>query len=1838
MRAKNESEALEGAAELLYREVDELEVLRSRKGQFHVGLRFVEARLTFALSEDHRVVVIQEIDCPKEAQKPSVGTVTRQLSLAGVVVGVNREAIAGVLEGFAEGEMDRQTPVALAEEPTQAIVGGVRLVEETESVAVVAGSLIGEWEPRSEARPGRDVFGNPIDGDVDEASQEAQPGPGCRLEDGRIYATRYGRVRQTPVGEVEVVSGLNLDADRGEVRMNIWPTVSGRGPVTVVQIRDILAGLQIAEPCVNLENIRAAVKQAWSDNDVVENVVVARSLPPLHGTPQRLALAREVGSFVHAGEEVLMQRPAQAARDGMGLFGEVVAARERVESAELAFGDGLSLSRDKVRVVATGAGSLRRKGDSFFLEPAVRISADGLSAFVDLPPMGSDGEALQEEEVLGWLEDHGIVAEFIDEGGLRRGMAAAIRSGTLLENCLVAVGRPPVEAWDAEFRPVPVTGVTAAFPGDELAQVDQAEPAEPGMSVLGERILADASSSAGERFRVGKGCVEKDGRVIATTYGQVRINKKGVSVEQGWSEDEQEQTLRLRVFQKRIGGQPVSLEALLGVLLEEGFVEECLNKKRIAQALRQKSTVDVVVGQARQPENPTDATLEMAGLSTGFPVFPGDRIAHIHPGEPGKPGRTLRGEPIVSPYSPRKISLMAGDFCMSPDQGQSLVSQAYGMARVVSEQGPPGDLRIRMEVESALSVDESRQSCRMDIFPESSSGAFTGVEQLVSVLRNSGIIEACVDREAIAHALATSRGNILKGVLVAYGRQPSPGEDWEVTRHVSPGPTVVFPGDCIAEVNARIPPEPGFDLEGRALLPDLQEVGMALQAKQHCQLSEDGRAVHSSVYGRAEVNGLEVRVVPGFRLSPSDFRLMMDVFPARADGRRIAHKELVEQVLALGVQEEFLQEERLSEALRLAWESESPQWHVEVACGREPVDGKDGVLEALQPSEGAIVFPGDPVVRIVPERQPVSGRSVFGAEIPGGQPVKAAKVNVESGCERVGEDLVVATVYGRPFVDGSRVMVQPGIYVSADGMRLSMDIVARHSSGERINADELCSALVNQGFDESLIPREKLQAALDDVENRGGIHWDFEVGVGVPPIEGRNGHPVKDWHGECGVFPGEIFARFVPHVEGIPGKTVDGRLIRPQTTVEETRIRVGSGSRGSPDGLWAQAEVYGEPILGEEGASVLPGVRISEDGHEVRMDIWPYRMDGEATALSDLREQLLRHGVDPSVVDDNALAEGLREATDQTRVCRDVVVAQSRKAQEGADGAYELLEDRLNTCVFAGDRFGRIVPPVLPEMGLNVLGKTIPPERGVHAFQFQLKDGLRWDEDAGEIVVEVYGRIEVARGRVTEQGGFGIARTESLELWVEKGIRFNDSRLSAYMDIYPQRLGGEAVESADLVAVLESHGVEKEALLERAVQSGRRAAARQWSPQENLRVARGTLPKHGRDGRLKVELESAVQAGERGAFGRIDFREQNSFLEVKEGELLAHIMDPTRGVAGRTVTGEVIEARDGADGAVEFGAGVVVRESEAYAARDGVLTVRGAFMDVVELLVIDGDVDYRTGHVRVAQGSVKISGSVLPGFEVSCPDDVEVGEVVEGATIEAGGNVVVRGGVVSGVDSGSIVRAGGEITVGLARNATLEAKGSVLVQKELLHCEVITEERLLADRKPGVVSGGQIRARAGAVVCQLGSAQWTPTVLRVGGLPEQVEFLQKELGARRRQRIKFHDLLGGLPDHEALAECLPEERPRVETLCAQRAELRAEVVALEQKLALHLAQWEAEPTVMVTVKQNLFPRVVLNFPQAQFIAEHQVSRSRFFLDSSGRNVDVLDLGAELPGHVNPRED
>ena len=60
--------------------------------------------------------------------------------------------------------------------------------------------------------------------------------------------------------------------------------------------------------------------------------------------------------------------------------------------------------------------------------------------------------------------------------------------------------------------------------------------------------------------------------------------------------------------------------------------------------------------------------------------------------------------------------------------------------------------------------------------------------------------------------------------------------------------------------------------------------------------------------------------------------------------------------------------------------------------------------------------------------------------------------------------------------------------------------------------------------------------------------------------------------------------------------------------------------------------------------------------------------------------------------------------------------------------------------------------------------------------------------------------------------------------------------------------------------------------------------------------------------------------------------------------------------------------------------------------------------------MIKGNVDYDYGNIDF-NGSVHITGSVLPGFTVKAKGDIVVDKNVEDAYLEAGGDINVKMGI-----------------------------------------------------------------------------------------------------------------------------------------------------------------------------------------------------------------------------------
>jgi uncharacterized protein (DUF342 family) len=1838
VRAKSEPEALAGTAELLFREVEELEVLSSRGGQFHVGLCFVDAQFTFGISEDHMEVVLLYIEADSEAQSPTLGTVTRQLSLAGVQFGYSEEGIKEVLASLEKGGLDQQTRLALGVPARPGQDGALEPLGELSGAVVFSGEAFARLIPKQEAADGQTLLGEILEAPAGKTTFSLVLGEGCVLDsvENQVTALFYGRPSING-GKVVVEPGLFLAVDGQTAKMEIGPTRLNGTPVSVADLRGALDAAGLDPECLELEGLRAGVKVAWEGQASEEPVLVAKARAPVPGRGEWLELLRKPDEMCFFDQPVMTVHPPSQSIPGKDIFGLELDIGEAPKEDPLEIGEGLSRPKGASTVKAAIPGRVRQDGNKVSLFPAVRVSPDGLSCLVDVPHLGAGAAPFDQAQLLAWLDDVGVVSEQIDQDALLRSLQLAASKKKVIENCMLAVGRPPTESWGAEYKALNTETRCAALPGDVLVEIKEPEPAKPGVTVMGTPIEAPPAGEENGGFLAGEGCQAMPGSIVASTYGRVVFERQSVSIEPGLKIHEKGYEARMHIFTKRIGGGVFEEEALVAFLLEKGIDSQCIDRELLGKALRGKKTRQILVARAVEPVQSQDAVLKSGGDVSGFPVFPGERVAWVEPASAGQPGKSILGEEIPPAREPIELQLDAGTYCELEEE-RFVVARAYGMARLVEEE-PDGETPcFRVDIQPAIRVDKARQKCFMDVFPENMRGELVGVEALVEVLREAGVVDQGIDRKALSKALAMAAGKVQKNVLVAQGQKPSAGEDWSVVCLADSRRGAVFPGEAIAEIRARSPGSAGWDLEGNPIPMEEAEVGLSLHTRSHCGLSEDGRQALAEVYGRPDVEGISVRVLPGLRVGPSDFSLRMDIFPTRSDGTRITERDLLEQLTSLDIPEDFFRHDALLDALRVAWASNQPQWHIEVARGDLPEKGRDGAVEAVGDHSQGCVFPGDVVAKVVPEVAPKAGKTVFGAPIPAPGPVRAAKVTPEVGCELRNQVEVVATQYGRPFVDGKKVLVQSSLYLATDGMRVAMDLFSKRSNGEEVDADTVVQLLRGRGISEEFIDPMALKAGLIEAKNRGGIYWDFEVALGVEPASGKDGRAERVGEGEGCVFPGETFAHFHPHEPGSPGKTVDGRPVPPSEEPQKIRLLQGEGTKISPDGLEAIAEVYGEPDLQDTLASIKAGIRVDRDQMAAFMDIWPTRASGEPVTVEVVKAFLLSAGFEEVCIELSEITEALGKAVASAQVVRDVCVAKGAEPVSGSDGATSFSADLENACVFPGDVVGKLILPVLAQPGLTVMGKKLSTEEGVREFKFATKEGIRFDPSTLELLAEVYGHLSLSRGRVTERAGSGVNATEQVEVGVVPGLVFNETGLACRMNIFPQNITGGVVEVGDLKKVLRAAGVSEERILVKVLAGARKAAARQWRPQMGITVAKGVYPRHGRDGSIEVAIEVAGQAGEAGAFGRMDFREQKSFVEVSPGMTLATLSMPSEGHAGMTVRGETIDARDGKEGTLETGSGVEIEDGVVKSLRQGVLTIRGNFIDVVELLVIEGDVDYSTGNVKVKSGSVRITGSVHPGFEVICPDDVEVGEVVEGATITAGGNVLIRGGVVVGAGTECTVVAGGEINVGLARNAKLKAKGDLLVQKELLHCEVEIEGRLLADRKPGLVSGGKIKARKGAVVCLLGSPQWTPTVIHVGGTIKRVSELQRELGSLRRQRTRLNDRLGGKSDGEALSACSPMELSMVEAVCAQREGVRAEIVQMEAELAELVAKFDSESAAIVVVKESLYPRVVLNFPQGQFNAEVQVSRARFFYNTQENKVEYLDIGTDLPDFLGLGEE
>jgi uncharacterized protein len=399
--------------------------------------------------------------------------------------------------------------------------------------------------------------------------------------------------------------------------------------------------------------------------------------------------------------------------------------------------------------------------------------------------------------------------------------------------------------------------------------------------------------------------------------------------------------------------------------------------------------------------------------------------------------------------------------------------------------------------------------------------------------------------------------------------------------------------------------------------------------------------------------------------------------------------------------------------------------------------------------------------------------------------------------------------------------------------------------------------------------------------------------------------------------------------------------------------------------------------------------------------------------------------------------------------------------------------------------------------------------------------------------------------------------------------------------------------------------------------------------QKDVCVAMGTLPKKGEPGRVEFNFSTVSQEYDFRILpdGRIDYKKSANILMTEKGDLLARVFHHTNGAPGVNVYGENVAANAGKPALLTAGKGVRTSENgkEFYADMNGSILLNGTIIEVVNTYVVNGDVDYATGNIQF-NGNVVINGTVLDGFEVKADGDIIVMKIVESARLEAGRDIIIKGGV-QGKGKG-LVAAGRDVRAGYAQNARMEAEGNIFIDNYAINSYLFTSKCLIMNNKKGAVIGGEVFAQRGIDVKALGSETGVKTMVDAGNdyralrrlaeIDQVIDFCKKNVR-------KIEESLRPLLDKIKSGEGIPAAMKGVVAKAIEKKK------SLEQQLAIMIAkrsdlyeQSLEKDVCYVKVSQTCFPDVMIKIKELRKNITALRENVRFYED---RKTGEIAVGA-----------
>lgn len=422
-------------------------------------------------------------------------------------------------------------------------------------------------------------------------------------------------------------------------------------------------------------------------------------------------------------------------------------------------------------------------------------------------------------------------------------------------------------------------------------------------------------------------------------------------------------------------------------------------------------------------------------------------------------------------------------------------------------------------------------------------------------------------------------------------------------------------------------------------------------------------------------------------------------------------------------------------------------------------------------------------------------------------------------------------------------------------------------------------------------------------------------------------------------------------------------------------------------------------------------------------------------------------------------------------------------------------------------------------------------------------------------------------------------------------VKIDDDKMAAKLTLIPP-YGGAPVTLFQIQMALQEKGV-----VSGIMRNEIEAVLKEGYASERV-IAKGLNPVRGTDARFQSLIpqirERKPQVDEHGI---ADYRDLGQLIVVKPGDPLMCRTPPTEGKKGRDVTGQVLMPQPGEDTPFASGLqGVEIDQDAEFDPDHNTLLLAATSGQpklvpngvMVEPTINLPQVDLSTGNMTF-DGTLNIKGDVKDGMKIHASGDVFIGGTVEAAEIEAGGNVVIKGGVIGHSEQHSgdpsetptfnaIIISKGSISAHFAENVRMEASVDIIIEEFSMHNHLTALNRILIGKsggKKGRIIGGMTSASVLVKAAVIGSNAGFITKVRAGFNPylqAQLDRLKHEIDAVEKEQEDLKKIIAFViahpeKDKNGLLNKALHTREKLESDCtrlhADRTHLLAEMTLAE---------------------------------------------------------------------------